>query len=71
MSKIKRALAPNRVAVYLTAASGVTAAIAVPVANLDTTSTAGVIGGLAAILGAVYKWLDGWQKHEARGGTAL
>lgn len=71
MTKIKRLLAPNRIAVYLTAASGLTAAIAVPVANLDTSSTVGVLGGLVAILGVAVKWLDGWQKHEARGGTAL
>lgn len=61
-----RNLKPNRVATYLTALSGLAAAIAVPVANLDTTSTAGVLGGLAAILAVAYKWLDGWQHHEAQ-----
>lgn len=59
-------LSPNRVAALLTALSGVLAAIAVPVANLDTSSTAGVIGGLFAIVVAAVTWLRGWQAHEAR-----
>lgn len=57
---------PNRIAVYLTALSGLSAAVAVPVANLDTSSTVGVLGGLVAILGVAVKWLDGWQKYEDR-----
>jgi len=57
---------PNRVAVYLTALAGLVGAVAVPVANLDTSSTIGVLGGLATILGVVSRWLDGWQKHERR-----
>lgn len=56
---------PNRVAVYLTALSGLSAAIAVPVADLDVQSTAGVISGLVAILVVALKWLAGWQAHEA------
>lgn len=59
-------MSPNRVAVYLTAVAGIAGAVSVPVANLDTTSTVGVLGGLVTVLGAVVKWLDGWQKHEAR-----
>ena len=57
---------PNRIAVWLTAAAGLLGAIAVPVANLDTTSTVGVLGGLTAIAAVVVKWLDGWQAHEVR-----
>lgn len=57
---------PNRVAVYLTALAGLAGALAPVVANLDTRSTVGVLGGLATILTVAVKWLDGWQKHEAR-----
>ena len=69
---MKQSLAPNRVAVYLTVLAGLAGAIAPAVANLDTTSLVGVVAGLATILGAVVKWLEGWQKHEARAasGTA-
>lgn len=59
-------LAPNRVAVYLTAASGLAAAVAPAVANLDTQSTASVIAGFGGILAIALKWLQGWQKHEER-----
>lgn len=58
--------APNRVALYLTSLAGLGAAVAPVVADLDLTSTIGVIGGLAAILGVVRKWLEGWQAHEER-----
>lgn len=34
------------------------------IANFDWTSTAGILGSLGVVLGIVYKWLDGWQKHE-------
>lgn len=59
-------LTPNRVATILTAISGATAAIAVPLANLDIQSTAGVIGGLFAIGTAFVTWMKGWREHEAR-----
>lgn len=62
---------PNRVAVYLTALAGVLGALAPAVANLDTTSTVGVLGGLAVILGIASRWLDGWQKFEARRAAPL
>lgn len=57
-------IAPNRVVAGLTALSGVAAAVAVPVANMDTSSTVGVLGGLVTVTGVAMKWLDGWQKHE-------
>ncbi len=60
---------PNRLAVYLTALAGLAGAVAVPLANLDTTSTVGVIAGLGTILGVVATWLRGWQAHEARGSS--
>lgn len=56
-------LNPNRVATWLTAASGLSAAIAVPVANLDPTD---ILPGLGAIAVAFVTWMQGWQKHEAR-----
>lgn len=31
--------------------------------------TALFVLGAAAALAAAWKWLDGWQKHEARGGA--
>lgn len=58
--------APNRVAVYLTALAGLLTALSGPVANLDTTSTATVVAGLGGVVVVVFKWLEGWQKHEAR-----
>lgn len=58
--------APNRIAVYLTGLAGLATAVAVPVAELDTSSTIGVVGGLAAIVGVAVKFLEGWQRHEDR-----
>lgn len=60
---------PNRIALYLTTIAGLLTALAPVVADLDTTSTAGLIGGFAGIALVVQKWLDGWQKYEDR--TAL
>lgn len=59
-------MAPNRIAVYVTAVAALLGALAPAVANLDLTSTVGVIGGLATLLAVVRKWLDGWQAHEHR-----
>jgi small-conductance mechanosensitive channel len=55
---------PNRIAVYLVAAGALITAIAVPVAELDLSSTAGVIAGLASITAVVDRWLKGWQQYE-------
>lgn len=58
-------MTPNRVATILAVIAGIATAVAPVVANMDWSSTAGVIaGGFAAVL-AIVKWLDGWQKHEA------
>jgi hypothetical protein len=57
---------PNRIAVYLTAAAALCTAVAVPVAQLDTTSTIGVVGSLAAIVAVVDRWLKGWQQYETQ-----
>jgi hypothetical protein len=55
----------NRVVVGLNIVAGLAAAVVVPVANLDLSSAAGVLGGLAAITLACAKFLTGWQAHEA------
>lgn len=62
-------MTPNRIATLLTALSGIAAAVAVPVANLDTTSTVGVAMGVLAILGAFATWMKGWRAFEARSGS--
>lgn len=62
-------MTPNRIAVYLTALAALAAGLAPAIADLDWTSTAGVIAGLVAILSVVQKWLSGWQQHEARQAT--
>ena len=54
----------NRIVTVLTILSGLTAAIAVPLADLDTTSVLGVLGGLATILGAAVKFLHGSQQWD-------
>lgn len=56
----------NRVVVGLNIVAGLSAAIAVPLANLDTSSTIGVATGLGAITTACVTFLVGWQKHEER-----
>ncbi len=56
---------PNRIAVYLTVAAGLLAALAPVVADLDLSSTASVVAGLTAIVVVVNRWLQGWQQMEA------
>lgn len=60
---------PNRIAVYLTGIAGLLTALAPVVANLDLTSTFGLVGGFAGIALVVKQWLSGWAKYEER--TAL
>lgn len=60
---------PNRVATYAAALAALCAAVVPVLADLDWTSTVGVIGGVGILAAVVYKWLDGWQKYEER--TAL
>lgn len=62
---------PNRVAVYAAALVAVLGGLTPLIGNLDWTSTAGILGGLAALSAVVYKWLDGWSKYERGVGTAL
>lgn len=58
-------MTPNRVVAIVTALLGLAAAVAVPLSNLDWSSTAGIIAGLGTVATVAVKWLDGWQKHEA------
>ena len=57
---------PNRIAVYFTALAALCAAIVPAIANLNTTSTIGIIGGVGALAAVVSTWLVGWQKYEER-----
>jgi drug/metabolite transporter (DMT)-like permease len=59
-------ITPNRVAAGLAAVGAVAAGLAPVVANMDWSSTAGVAAGILGAVAVVNKWLDGWQKHEAR-----
>lgn len=61
----------NRIVTILTVIAGVIVAGLPVLADMDTTSTAGVLGGLASISVVVVKWLDGWQKFESRTDDAL
>lgn len=59
-------IAPNRIAVYLTAGAALAGGLAPAVADLDVTSTGGVVAGLAVLFGVVNRWLVGWQADEER-----
>jgi hypothetical protein len=59
-------MAPNRIAVYLTALAALAGGLAPVVADLDLSSTVGIVAGLASITAAVNKWLSGWQAYESR-----
>jgi hypothetical protein len=71
---------PNRLVALLTApvAAGVaagTAWVAQHFPGLPAFSngelTAFALAGALALITAAYKWIDGWQKHEERGGTVI
>lgn len=57
--------APNRLAVYLTAAAGLLEGLALVVAQADVTTTVGAVGAFLGVVKVVDKWLDGWQAYEA------
>jgi len=59
-----KSLNTGRLATYLAAAGGLLTALTPVVANLDVTSTVGLVGGMGAIAAVVVKFLDGWQKYE-------
>lgn len=57
---------PNRLAAYMTSVAALLAALAPAIANLDLSSTVGVLGGAVVILGVFREWLKGWREHELR-----
>ena len=57
-------MTPNRVATLMAIVASVLTAIVPAVANMDWTSTAGVLAGGFGVVVAIVKWLQGWQNHE-------
>jgi hypothetical protein len=57
--------APNRIAVYLTIIASIAGGLAPVIADMDWSSTGGIIAAVLAIAAVVRKWLDGWQLYEA------
>lgn len=57
---------PNRIAIYLTTLAGLCTALAPAVADLDSSSTVGLITGFAGIAAIAFKFLEGWQRYEER-----
>jgi hypothetical protein len=49
-----------------TALVGLIGAAAPVFANLDLSSTAGIVAGLVALSAVAVKYLEGWQRYEAR-----
>lgn len=75
VDRMQRTFPPNRIVVLLTpllfvpAAGFVSALVAqwVPGVELDPLEvTAVFVAGAVAALAKAYKWLDGWQRDEAR-----
>jgi hypothetical protein len=54
----------NRVAAIFAVVAGIAGALAPIIAELDTSSVAGMIGGLVLILATVDRFLKGSQAHE-------
>jgi hypothetical protein len=59
-------ITPGRIATALAIIAGVAGAATPAIANMDATSTAGVIAGTFAVVAAVAAWLKGWREHEQR-----
>jgi hypothetical protein len=59
-------LTPARGASLLAGFGALAAALAPAIANMDTTSTAGCIAGVAGIVGILMTFLKGQRAHEAR-----
>jgi len=57
---------PNRIAVYFTAAAALAAAVVPVLADFDTQSTVGIVGGVGALSAVVGVWLYNWGKYEER-----
>jgi len=56
----------NRIVAIASVVLSLALAVLPVLADLDWTSTAGVIAGITAILSVTLKWLSGWQQHEAQ-----
>jgi len=56
----------GRIVTILSLVVGFIGAAAPLVLNMDLSSTAGVVAGLVALSAVAVKYLDGWQKYEAR-----
>lgn len=56
----------NRVVAIAATIISLALAVLPVAANMDWTSTAGILAGVIAVLGVTQKWLEGWQKHEDR-----
>lgn len=60
---------PNRLALYFTALAALAGGLTPVIANLDLSSTIGVVGGIGAFSAVIAVWLFNWGKYEER--TAL
>jgi hypothetical protein len=56
----------GRIIAIVSVVVGLIGAAAPVVANMDLSSTAGVVAGLVAVCTVVVKYLDGWQRYEER-----
>lgn len=56
----------GRTITLITLLVGLAGAAAPAIAQMDLSSTAGVVAGIVALSAVVVKYLDGWQKYEAR-----
>lgn len=64
----------NRIVALATAILALILAVTPVVANMDWTSTAGVLAGIVAVAGVALKFLDGWsnwETAEAKAQTAV
>ena len=56
----------GRIVTIVSLMIGVAGAAAPVVLNMDISSTAGIVAGIVAMSAVIVKYLDGWQKYEAR-----
>lgn len=54
----------NRVVAVATAVVSLCLAALPVLADMDWTSTAGIVAGIIAVLGIVNRWLEGWSRYE-------
>jgi hypothetical protein len=56
----------GRIVTIVSLLIGLAGAAAPVVLNMDVSSTAGIVAGIVAMSAVIVKYLDGWQKYEAR-----